>query len=109
MICSCCSCCSDADAMIFSCLDSDWLKKRVGGLVWMYTCLIHTYAFFDGPASAVRHNGQLELTDMFNVGSGTGQGDIQRPPVFNVVLNLAVYLTELNKGISHSVVLVLTW
>jgi len=56
--------------------------------------------------SAVRHNGQLELTDLFNVGSGTEQGDIQGPPLFNVVLNLVVYLTELNKGRCHKV---LSW
>ena len=86
----CCSCCSDADAMIFSCLDFDRFKK----------------AFFDGPASAVRHNGQFELTDLFNLGSGTKQGDIQGPPLFNVVLNLVVYLIELNKGISQGVDLV---
>jgi len=28
----CCGCCSHADAMIFSCLDSDRFKKRAGAL-----------------------------------------------------------------------------
>jgi len=43
---------------------------------------------------------------LFNLGSGTKQGDIQGPPLFNVVLNLVVYLIELNKGISQGVDLV---
>ena len=35
--------------------------------------------------SAVRVNG--EMSDWFSVNSGTGQGDIQGPPVFNFCLN----------------------
>ena len=47
-----------------------------------------------------------ELTDWFDVGSGTGQGDIQRPSMFNVVLNLATYLAEIDKEVSKGLVLV---
>lgn len=39
-------------------------------------------AFFDKTVSAVKVEG--ELTDWFEVKLGTGQGDIQGPPVFNV-------------------------
>jgi hypothetical protein len=45
-----------------------------------------------------------ELTDWFDVWSGTGQGDIQGPPMFNVVLNLAIHLTEINKNVSQGLV-----
>lgn len=53
--------------------------------------------------SAVRVNG--ELTDWFDVNSGTGQGDIQAPPVFNFCLNFSAYLAETNKTISQGAVL----
>ena len=53
--------------------------------------------------SAVRVNG--ELTDWFNVNSGTGRGDIQGPPIFNFCLNFAAFMAEQNKTISHGVVL----
>ena len=49
--------------------------------------------------SAVRVNG--ELTDWFEVNSGTGQGDIQGPPVFNFCLNFAAFMAETNESISH--------
>ena len=42
-------------------------------------------AFFTNTVSAVRVNG--EVTSWFDVNSGTGQGDIQGPPVFNFCLN----------------------
>ena len=60
-------------------------------------------AFFNGTMSAVRVNG--ELTDWFSVNSGTGQGDIQGPPLFNFCLNFAAFMAETNKTISHGVVL----
>ena len=53
--------------------------------------------------SAVRVNG--ELTDWFSVNSGTGQGDIQGPPIFNFCLNFAAFIAEANKTISHGAVL----
>lgn len=46
-----------------------------------------------------------EQSNWFDVESGTGQGDIQGPPVFNVCINLAAYLTEQNKRISTGAVL----
>ena len=39
-------------------------------------------AFFNGTMSAVRVND--EISDWFSVNSGTGKGDIQGPPVFNI-------------------------
>ena len=60
-------------------------------------------SFFGGTMSAVRVNG--ELTDWFDVNSGTGQGDIQAPPVFNFCLNFSAYLAETNKTISQGAVL----
>ena len=60
-------------------------------------------SFFGGTMSAVRVNG--ELTDWFDVNSGTGQGDIQAPPVFNFCLNFSEYLAETNKTISQGAVL----
>ncbi|KAL5248714.1 hypothetical protein ACHWQZ_G017784 [Mnemiopsis leidyi] len=60
-------------------------------------------SFFRGTRSPVRINGQL--TDWFDVNSGTGQGDIQGPPVFNFCLNFATFLGETNKTISQEAVL----
>ena len=36
---------------------------------------------------------------------GTGQGDIQGPPLCNFCLNFAAFMAETNKAISHGVVL----
>ena len=41
--------------------------------------------FFDGTISAVQYNG--ELSRWLDVANGTGQRDIQGPPIFNVCLN----------------------
>ena len=60
-------------------------------------------ASFSHTISAVRVNG--ELTDWFTVNSGTGQGDIQGPPVFNFCLNFSAYLMEQQKVISKGVTL----
>lgn len=60
-------------------------------------------AFFTDTVSAVRVNG--DLTDWFSVNSGTGQGDIQGPPVFNFCLNFAAYLMEHEKVVSKGMVL----
>ena len=60
-------------------------------------------AFFSHTISAVRVNG--ELTDCFTVNSGTGQGDIQGPLVFNFCLNFSAYLMEQQKVISKGVTL----
>ncbi|XP_078700049.1 uncharacterized protein LOC144926882 [Branchiostoma floridae x Branchiostoma belcheri] len=60
-------------------------------------------AFFYNTVSAVRVNG--EQSNWFTVNSGTGQGDIQGPPVFNVCINLAAYLTEQSKHLSAGAVL----
>ena len=63
-------------------------------------------AFYNDTINAVRFNG--DLTDWFNVGSGTGQGDIQGPPVFNVCVNLAAQLAEMYKSVSPGAVLQIT-
>ena len=60
-------------------------------------------AFFHDTISAVRHNG--ELSSWFDVRSGTGQGDIQGPPIFNVCLNLAAQRVEDNKVLTQGAVL----
>ena len=60
-------------------------------------------ALFSHTVSAVKVNG--ELTDWFSVNSGTGQGDIQGPPVFNFCLNFSAYLMELHKVISKGATL----
>ena len=60
-------------------------------------------AFFSHTISAVKVN--RELTDWFTVNSGTGQGDIQGPPVFNFCLNFSAYLMEQQKVISKGVTL----
>ena len=59
--------------------------------------------FFSHMISAVRVNG--ELTDWFTVNSGTGQGDIQGPPVLNFCLNFSAYLMEQQKVIRKEVTL----
>ena len=41
----------------------------------------------------------------FEVASGTGQGDIQGSPIFNVCLNWAAQLAEQHKTISKGMVL----
>ena len=53
--------------------------------------------------SAVRVNG--EVSDWFSVNSGTGQGDIQGPPIFNFCLKFGTFLAEVNKAISHGAIL----
>ncbi len=60
-------------------------------------------AFFRSTVSAVRHNG--EISEWFSVKSGTGQGDIQGPPLFNVCINLAAQLAELSKALTKGAVL----
>ena len=88
----------------FDCINREFIWKALDhyGLPSKYIRIVQ--AFFDGTASAVRVNG--ELTDWFNVGSGTGQGDIQGPPMFNVVLNLSMHMAETNKNVSKGLVLV---
>ena len=81
--------------------DIIWASMRHYGLPEKYVRIFQ--AFFNGTVSAVRVNG--ELTDWFNVNSGTGQGDIQGPPIFNFCLNLAAFMDEQNKTISHGVLL----
>ena len=81
--------------------DFIWTSMRHYGLPEKYIRIFQ--AFFNGTMSAVRVNG--ELTDWFSVNSGTGQGDIQGPPLFNFCLNFAAFMAETNKASSHGVVL----
>ncbi|KAL5264528.1 hypothetical protein ACHWQZ_G005576 [Mnemiopsis leidyi] len=74
---------------------------RHNGLPEMYVRIFQS--FFRGTRSAVRING--ELTDWFDVNSGTDQGNIQGPPVLNFSLNFATFLVETNKTISQGAVL----
>ncbi|KAL5249840.1 hypothetical protein ACHWQZ_G018611 [Mnemiopsis leidyi] len=52
--------------------------------------------------SAVRVH--KEMTDWFDVNLGTGQRDIQGPPVFDFCRNFAAFLAEATKNISHGIV-----
>ena len=62
-------------------------------------------AFFAHTVSTVnRVNGEVTIS-WFYVNSGTGQGDIQGPPIFKICLNFSAYLTELNKVISKGALL----
>ena len=55
-------------------------------------------AFYANTQSAVKVDGKL--TEWFNVMAGTGQGDIQAPPLFNVVINFAMELAMISKSVS---------
>ncbi len=46
-----------------------------------------------------------KLTDWFSVNSGTGQGDVQGPPIFNFCLNFVAFLMELNKRLGSGATL----
>ena len=87
----------------FDSIDRNYIWKAFShyGLPCKYIRIIQ--AFFNGTVSAVRHNG--ELSEWFEVSSGSGQGDIQGPPLFNVCLNVAAERTESNKVVSHGAVL----
>ena len=62
-------------------------------------------AFFTHTVSAVnRVNGEVTIS-WFYVNSGTGQGDIQGPPIFNICLKFSAYLMELNNIISTGALL----
>ena len=78
-----------------------WRSLQHYGLPEKYIRIMK--AFFSHTVSAVRING--ELTDWFSVNSGTGQGDIQGPPVFNFCLNFSAYLMEQKKVISRGATL----
>ena len=78
-----------------------WSSMRHYGLPEKYVRIFQ--AFFNGTMSAVRVDG--EMSDWFSVNSGTGQGDIQGPPVFNFCLNFGIFLAEVHKAISHGAVL----
>ena len=81
--------------------DFIWRAFTHYGLPGKYLRIIQ--AFFANTASAVKVDG--ELSNWFMVNSGTGQGDIQGPPVFNVCLNFAAQLAEANKTVSKGLIL----
>ena len=64
----------------FDSIDRYYIWKAFShyGLPCKYIRIIQ--AFFNGTVSAVRQNG--ELSEWFEVSSGSGQGDIQGPPLF---------------------------
>ena len=84
----------------FDCINRNfiWQAFRHYGLPDKYVRVIR--AFCDGTSSAVQYNG--ELSRWFDVANGTGQGDIQGPPIFNVYLNWAA---EMHKAIYRGLVL----
>ena len=73
-----------------------WRSMQHYGLPVKYIILMK--AFYTNTVSAVKVNG--ELSDWFSVNSGTGQGDIQGPPVFNFYLNFSAHLMEQHKVVS---------
>ena len=87
----------------FDSINRDFIWKAFShyGLPCKYIRILQ--AFFHNTISAVRHNG--ELSSWFDVSSGTGQGDIQGPPIFNVCINLAAQRTESSKVLTHGAVL----
>ena len=87
----------------FDCINRNfiWQAFRHYGLPDKYVRVIR--AFFDGTVSAVQYNG--ELSRWFDVANGTGQGDIQGPPIFNVCLKWAAEMAEMRKAISRVLVL----
>ena len=87
----------------FDCISRDfiWAAFRHYGLPEKYIRVIQ--AFFEGTMIAVRHEG--ELSEWFPVLSGTGQGDIHGPPIFNIVINWAAQLAETNKTVSKGLIL----
>jgi hypothetical protein len=91
----------------FDSIDREFIWKAFShyGLPGKYIRVIKS--FFDATVSAVRVEG--ELTDWFEVKSGTGQGDIQGPPVFNVCINLIMELVEYHKRISKGMLLEKSW
>ena len=56
-------------------------------------------AFFRDTESAVRING--DLTIWSNVESKTGQGDVQGPQIFNLVISWGLELAEKFKNVSR--------
>ena len=81
--------------------DFIWKAFEHYGLPTKYISIFK--AFFQGTESAVRVNG--ELTRWFKVESGTGQGDVQGPPIFNFVINWGLELAEKFKNISRGLTL----
>ena len=87
----------------FNCINKNFIWQAFWhyGLPDKYVRVIR--AFFDGTVSAVQYNG--EFSRWFDVANGTGQEDIQGPPIFNVCLNWAAEMAEMHKTISRGLVL----
>ena len=83
--------------------DFIWRAFDHYGLPKKYTSVFQ--AFFSSTISAVRHMHNGQLSDWFSVKSGTGQGDIQGPPIFNFCINLAAHLAESSKVCTKGAVL----
>ena len=87
----------------FDSIDRDFIWKAFAhyGLPKKYINIIST--FFENTLSAVRVDG--DISDWFPVKSGTGQGDIHGPPVFNVVINWIMELAIAAKSVSNGLTL----
>ena len=78
-----------------------WAALKHYGMPLKY---ISTFkAFYENTSSAVRIGD--ELTHWFPVDSGTGQGDIQAPPLFNIVLNWVLEKAMNEKTVSKGFML----
>jgi len=65
------------------------VSYQLGKLATVYQCELFAFrmaSIFNGTMSAVRVDG--EMSDWFSVNSGTGQGDIQGPPIFKCLSEL---------------------
>ena len=81
--------------------DYIWAALKHYGMPLKYINIFK--AFYENTSSAVRIGD--ELTDWFLVDSGTGQGDIQAPPLFNIVLNWVLERAMNEKTVSQGFML----
>ena len=79
--------------------DFIWKAFEHYGLPTKYINIFKAFFRRTESAHAVPVNG--ELTRWFNVKSGTGPGDVQGPPIFNLVINWGLELAEKFKNISR--------
>ena len=87
----------------FDCIDRNyiWTAFEHYGMPVKYIRIFK--AFYHNTMSAVRVNG--ELTDWFSVSSGPGQGEIQAPTIFGVVINWGLEMARNSKSVSNGLVL----
>ena len=78
-----------------------WTSLKHYGMPIKYINIFN--AFYRNTMSAVRVNG--DLTEWFNVTSGTGQGDVQAPTMFGIVINWGLEMAMDAKSVSSGLTL----